>query len=66
MLRGSPAERLCLLFHFDEASTELTLPLPPGRWQLLFSTDEVSSELRCDGEVRLTLPPHACLVYRFT
>jgi maltooligosyltrehalose trehalohydrolase len=66
MLRGSSAERLCLLFHFDEAATELTLPLPPGRWQLLFSTEEVSSELRSDGEVRLSLPPHACLVYRFT
>jgi maltooligosyltrehalose trehalohydrolase len=70
--RWTGEHQVCALLHFGAAPLTRDLPLPPGRWRkLLDSADErwygsgsiVPPTVSSEGEVSLTLPPLAVVLF---
>ncbi len=70
--RWSAEDEVFVVFHFSQTRTEAVIPLPPGRWEKQLDSAEegwrgpgssVPSDLFSDGEVTLTLTPHAFILF---
>jgi maltooligosyltrehalose trehalohydrolase len=70
--RWNAEDEVFVVFHFSQTRTEAVIPLPPGRWQKQLDSAEerwkgpgssVPSDLFSDGEVTLTLTPHAFMLF---
>jgi len=70
--RWSTGGEAVMVFHFDGLSATRCISLPEGRWKKCFdSVDErwqgpgsqVPPEIISDGEVALSLPPHAFVLF---
>jgi maltooligosyltrehalose trehalohydrolase len=73
--RWYEAHEVWLILHFGQAPTTLRLPWPEGQWQKRLDSAEerwwgpgspVGSEVKSEGEVRLTWPPESCLLFSRT
>jgi maltooligosyltrehalose trehalohydrolase len=70
--RWSDTDEALAIFHFGAATSSLIITVPPGRWKKqLDSTDErwqgpgslIPIDLPPDGEVTLSLSPHAFALF---
>ena len=70
--RWDAANEALIAFHFDRATTELTLPVPSGRWRKILDSTETASALNgrqapeifesC-GQMKLSLPAWSFVVF---
>ncbi|MGB9070318.1 MAG: malto-oligosyltrehalose trehalohydrolase [Candidatus Acidiferrales bacterium] len=70
--RGIAGRQVLMVYHFDHYATELTLPIPPGRWRRMLDSGEErwgdqqkedSPVFQSQGEVRFFLSPWRFLVF---
>ena len=70
--RWSPSDRVCIVLHFNEDPTRLTLPLPSGPWHRELDSAEprwggegskTPETLDSSGETQLALGPWSLLVF---
>jgi maltooligosyltrehalose trehalohydrolase len=73
--RWNASSQVLIACHFDQAPTELSLPIPPGRWRRTLDSAEerwggkggqTPATLQSRGEVQLPLSPWAFLVFTQT
>jgi maltooligosyltrehalose trehalohydrolase len=70
--RWSVDRGVLIVFHFGESATPVSVPVVPGRWQLLIDTaasewggpsSGIQAELDSSGDVSLTVAPHSFVLY---
>ncbi|WP_338833092.1 Malto-oligosyltrehalose trehalohydrolase [Moorella humiferrea] len=70
--RWSDDSEVSLIFSFNDGSRDLTLPLPPGRWQKRLDAAEerwlgdgspAPAMVVSPGEVQIAVSPWSCLLY---
>jgi maltooligosyltrehalose trehalohydrolase len=73
--RWCDGHELWMILQFGRSPTSLRLPWSAGQWHKLLDSAEarwsgpgspVSSEVKSEGEVTLTLPPESCLLFSRT
>jgi hypothetical protein len=70
--RWSDTEQIVAVFHFGEEMKTLSIPLPKGRWEMIFDSSAErwqgpgglrSEHLTAGGDVTLSLAPWSFTVY---
>jgi maltooligosyltrehalose trehalohydrolase len=70
--RWAGENQICTIFHFGKSPVTRELPLPPGLWRKLLDSGEercygagsiVPPTVLSEGEVSLTLPPQAVILF---
>lgn len=73
--RWYEADEVLVIFHFGPAALEMTLPMPPGRWQKLVDSagkdwlgpdTSIPATLASNGEITITLSPQAFVLFAKT